>query len=81
MLNVARDGNLERQTVKGNILEEEGTCLKFMTASICSYNAVFLIILREADLVTILRAVAENSVIFRIILHGVTTLHSIHLFP
>jgi hypothetical protein len=72
---------LGRETVEGNILVEEGTCLKFMTGSLCSYNMLFLRILYEAYLVIILRAVAENSIIFRIILNGVTTLHPIHLFP
>jgi hypothetical protein len=44
MQNIATDGNAGRETVTANILEEEGTCLKFMTGSFGSYNTLFLTI-------------------------------------
>jgi hypothetical protein len=45
MQNIATNENLRPETVKGKVLEEEDTWLKFMTGSLCSYNALFLIII------------------------------------
>jgi hypothetical protein len=80
MQNTARDGNLGRETVEKSSGKKVHILHSWQETS-CSYEALFLVIVETVDLVKILRALSDISVIFSIILQEVTKLQPTHLFP